>query len=266
MSILDQRSLIKRILTLLPIGVWIMDRDGTIVYGNPAGQKIWEGARYVGPARFGEYKGWWVSTGKRFEADEWAAARAIRDGETSIDEEVRIECFDGSQKVMLNSAMPIVREDGVIEGAIIVNHDITARKRFEEGLRERADRDPLTGVLNRRRLFEQLESEMQRAKRYGVLSVVMFDIDHFKRINDDHGHSCGDRVLASVAAIVRGTLRGIDCLARYGGEEFVRCGRPRRWPSASARSPRRRPSTGCRRSPAASASPSTRTATTSTAC
>jgi len=221
MPALDLAALMQKILTILPVGVWIMDASGKIVYGNPAGQAIWAGARTVGPERFGDYKGWWVATGKQIQAEEWAAARAIHNGEISIDEEIEIECFDGTHKIVLNSAMPIRREDGSIEGAIIVNHDITERKRMEQRLRDFAEHDPLTGAYNRRLLFEHLESEIRRAQRYGALSLVMFDVDHFKNVNDTYGHVVGDHVLAGIAALVRGELRGPDRLARYGGEEFV---------------------------------------------
>jgi signal transduction histidine kinase len=123
--------LLRAVLDALPIGVWIQDAAGCIVHGNPAGVAIWAGARYVGPQNFGEYKGWWVSTGEPIAPHEWAAARAIRQGETSIDEEIEIECFDGAHKVILNSAVPLYGSDGRITGAIIVNQDITARKRAE---------------------------------------------------------------------------------------------------------------------------------------
>ena len=65
------------VLDALPLGVWIMDRNGRITHGNPAGRRIWAGARYVRPEQFGEYKGWWADSGKRIAPNEWAAARAI---------------------------------------------------------------------------------------------------------------------------------------------------------------------------------------------
>jgi diguanylate cyclase (GGDEF)-like protein len=199
-----------------------MDDGGKILYGNPAGQRIWGGARYVGLDQFAEYKGWWVGSGKRIAAEEWAAARAIRTGDISVNEEVEIECFDGSRKVILNSALPIPDANGGVAGAIMVNHDITERKRVEDELRGMVDRDPLTNAYNRRALYDFLESEIHRLRRYGgSLSVVMFDVDHFKDINDDHGHLAGDRVLVAIAELVREELRGLDRLARYSGEEFL---------------------------------------------
>ena len=82
--------------------------------------------------------------------------------------------------------------------------------------------DPLTGVHNRRYLDSRLNEEVSRARRHGLpLSVLMLDIDHFKRINDDHGHQVGDQVLVQFAALVQQQLREPDIAARYGGEEFV---------------------------------------------
>lgn len=82
--------------------------------------------------------------------------------------------------------------------------------------------DPLTGIANRRHLFQQLEAELSRARRYDTrLSLVMIDIDHFKHLNDSAGHRAGDDVLKQVCALLKRSIRKVDTLARYGGEEFV---------------------------------------------
>ena len=222
MSPLDRIDVLQKVVDMLPVGVWFVDKAGKILYGNLASQRIWGGARRAGVDQLGEYRGWWVANGRRVEAEEWAAARAIRSGEISIDEEVEIECLDGARKIILNSAMPIRDEQGGIVGAISVNHDVTERKRFEEKLRGMADRDLLTNAYSRRSLYDFLETEIHRVRRHGdPLSVIMFDVDHFKEINDDHGHVVGDRVLVAIAELVREEMRGFDRLARYGGEEFL---------------------------------------------
>ncbi|MBI5047398.1 MAG: diguanylate cyclase [Deltaproteobacteria bacterium] len=83
-------------------------------------------------------------------------------------------------------------------------------------------RDPLTGLYNRRFLEETMERQMALAERYKQsMSLIMLDIDHFKKFNDTHGHSFGDRVLKLVADIIVKTVRNSDTVARYGGEEFV---------------------------------------------
>ena len=82
--------------------------------------------------------------------------------------------------------------------------------------------DGLTGLFNHKHFHEMLLMEFQRTERMPqTLSLMLIDIDHFKKINDSYGHPAGDMVLASLAAILRKTLRGIDILARYGGEEFA---------------------------------------------
>lgn len=82
--------------------------------------------------------------------------------------------------------------------------------------------DGLTQIHNKRYLFEALERELIRGRRHGrQLAVLMFDIDHFKRINDSHGHAVGDEVLRSVAARCSEVIRDVDVLGRYGGEEFA---------------------------------------------
>ncbi|MEO7152412.1 MAG: GGDEF domain-containing protein [Burkholderiaceae bacterium] len=82
--------------------------------------------------------------------------------------------------------------------------------------------DPLTGSDNRRALTEILEREIARALRDGhPLSIAMVDIDHFKKVNDTHGHAAGDAVLVHLTQVARSILRGNDAFVRYGGEEFV---------------------------------------------
>ena len=94
--------------------------------------------------------------------------------------------------------------------------------RSTEVLRQLATTDPLTNLLNRRAIENRLESEWQRARRYGLpLSLLMIDLDGFKRVNDLGGHAAGDRVLRAVATAIRSTLRGSDYGARWGGDEFM---------------------------------------------
>lgn len=91
-----------------------------------------------------------------------------------------------------------------------------------EELRRLALTDPLTAVLNRRALFDSTRREIERAQRHRHdLGVIMFDIDHFKDINDRYGHAAGDTILRHVTAAAAQVLRGTDALARYGGDEFV---------------------------------------------
>ncbi len=91
-----------------------------------------------------------------------------------------------------------------------------------ERVRQLAEVDEQTGVANRRRVLAALAAERDRSLRTGIgFAVAMLDIDHFKRINDSHGHPAGDAVLQAVAAALRGALRGSDLVGRWGGEEFL---------------------------------------------
>lgn len=100
--------------------------------------------------------------------------------------------------------------------------DISAQKRFEASLVKEAATDPLTGILNRREFFASSKREFDRARRYrSVMTVIMLDIDHFKKINDAYGHATGDEILLSLVAMVQKLLRSPDIFGRLGGEEFA---------------------------------------------
>lgn len=129
-------KLLRSVLETLPVGVIILDDRGQIISINPAGRNIWGGARLVGIDRFGEYKGWWLDSGKLIEPEEWAAARAIRKGETSLEELIEIECFDGTHKIILNWAAPILDLGGKPMGAIIFNQDVSERVKAEQAIRK----------------------------------------------------------------------------------------------------------------------------------
>lgn len=106
--------------------------------------------------------------------------------------------------------------------AIGLVRDITDRKRAENVLKQMATTDPLTGVSNRRKFDEVLDAELKRAIRYQMpLTLVLFDIDRFKSINDTHGHVVGDQVLVEMARLVAENVRANDHFARWGGEEFA---------------------------------------------
>ena len=101
----------------------------------------------------------------------------------------------------------------------------SARRELEEKqkqLEEQSITDALTGLRNRRFFDERLAEEFQRAQRYAdPVSLMMIDLDHFKDVNDRHGHPAGDHVLREAAGLIRGSIRDPDICARYGGEEFA---------------------------------------------
>ncbi len=133
-------KLLQNILQVLPVGIFISDEQGNVVKTNRVAEEIWGGVKYVPIDQLKEYKGWWRKTGKRINSDEWAFARAFRKGETSVNEEIDIECFDGTRKTVLNFAVPIKNEDGRIVSAVAVIMDITNRIKMEEALQESEER------------------------------------------------------------------------------------------------------------------------------
>jgi diguanylate cyclase (GGDEF)-like protein/PAS domain S-box-containing protein len=150
---------------------------------------------------------------------------------------------DGSRLWVETVSVPVFDDDGVHIGYFGITRDTTERKRGEqalheanrrledqlrrihelhEQLREQAIRDDLTGVHNRRHFVAVAEHELERARRHGsALSLVMLDIDHFKSVNDLHGHPTGDAALKAVGAMLSATTRVGDLACRLGGEEFA---------------------------------------------
>jgi len=104
---------------------------------------------------------------------------------------------------------------------------------FQRQMFESASRDGLTGALNKRYFLERLDADVAHARRHRQqLSLLLFDIDHFKKVNDTHGHLAGDRILRGVASVVAPAVRREDVFARYGGEEFAVIARSTDLPTA----------------------------------
>lgn len=134
--------------------------------------------------------------------------------------ETRLRSLDGEEFWVDMSATRLQYEDE--ECIFVAFSDITERKEMEQSLRRIADTDALTGVASRRRFLQQLENEIALLMRHGRPACVMsIDLDHFKQINDHHGHPAGDRILAEFARKVERVLRAPDTLGRLGGEEFA---------------------------------------------
>ena len=155
--------------------------------------------------------------------------------------ELNLRCMDGTFIAVVSTPMPMIfQEQPAILSAL---YDITERKRSEvelqkahkllqihnrkiedlqARLKEQVIRDPLTGLFNRRYLQETLGRELARASRDGFpIGMVMIDIDHFKQVNDSHGHEAGDIILQALGRLLLGGIRTGDIACRYGGEEFL---------------------------------------------
>ncbi|MGE4267366.1 MAG: PAS domain S-box protein [Deferribacterales bacterium] len=122
------------------------------------------------------------------------------------------------EEFWVQSVIQPVFENGIRMGFLSISTDITDKKRIEV----LSVTDKLTGIYNRIRLDEVLSAEYVRFKRYGqIYSLIMFDIDFFKKVNDTYGHLVGDEVLKSLANLIKSSIRESDVFGRWGGEEFL---------------------------------------------
>ncbi len=131
-ELINRERLLQKIFDLLPIGLWIADKSGKLMQGNPAGIRIWGAEATVSMDSYGVFKARRLPEGEEVAADDWALAQTITKGITVKDELLEIDAFDGEKRIILNYTAPILDEIGNVEGAIVVNNDITARKRDEE--------------------------------------------------------------------------------------------------------------------------------------
>lgn len=125
---------------------------------------------------------------------------------------------DGTTYWLEQNIIPLKNEQGEIVSYMSVGVDVTAQKELER----LSITDKLTDIFNRRKLDEELKNEFERAMRYQQnLSILLMDIDYFKKVNDRYGHQTGDYVLQTLAQILKEHIRNSDILGRYGGEEFM---------------------------------------------
>lgn len=133
---------------------------------------------------------------------------------TSADSANVVQAFD-------RGANDFIRKPLDPDVTLVRVHNLVALRRARLALRQQAMVDELTGVFNRRYMMEQLRSQLSQAQRYGrKLSFCLCDIDHFKLVNDTHGHRAGDHALEIFARMLRGRLRSADIVGRFGGDEF----------------------------------------------
>ena len=179
--------LLRVVLDALPVGVAVVDLSGDIILSNPASQRIWSWTIRSGSERYAESKGWWHATGKKLAPEEWASVRACVNGETSVNEVLEIEAFDGVRKIIQNSAVPIRDTNERITGAVVVNEDISARKTAERELNDSyLQMRALTGRLmraqddERRRIAQMLHETT--AQELAALKM------HLARLNRTASH------------------------------------------------------------------------------
>jgi len=129
---------------------------------------------------------------------------------------------DGLRLFMFMSFYPLLSKDNRVIGVVINSTDITKNKQLEDELKRLSITDRLTQINNRVKFDQAMGEEVKRSKRYNTdLALIMFDIDHFKHVNDTYGHDVGDKVLVTLVQLVKKCIRETDIFARWGGEEFM---------------------------------------------
>jgi diguanylate cyclase (GGDEF)-like protein/PAS domain S-box-containing protein len=193
------------------------DLDGTVLSWNGGAERLYG---YTASEAIGKSISMLVPPG--FDDELPDVLRRVRLGEQIDNLETVRERKDGTQVDVALTISPIRDRDGVVIGASIIARDIGVRLRYQEQLRRLAEHDSLTGLRNRRRFERDIAEQVGRARRYGEqATLMMIDLNGFKRINDTCGHRTGDRVLKTVAAALRARLRETDVVARVGGDEFA---------------------------------------------
>jgi len=216
----EREEVLHSITTAAQDAVIMIDSNGNVTHWNPAAERMFG---YSLGEIFGRNLHSLVVPSRYLDAHHAAFPKFIQTGAGALIG--AITEVDGKRRN--GSEFPIEISVAAIRvknnwHAVAIVRDITIRKLADDKLKEMASTDPLTGAFNRRRFNELMLSELARAKRYSTtLTLIIFDIDHFKRINDIFGHSAGDQVLLKLALLVSANIRDTDTFARWGGEEFV---------------------------------------------
>ena len=200
----------------VPVAICNLALDGTMTGLNPEFQAMtgWPRAEWVG-REFGEL----LHPEDRPAARE-LFRRALR-AESPPALDVRMRARQGGYVIGSFTAVPVVKQGRVIDLVGIVRN-VTDLRQLETRERDTARTDHLTGLGNRRACEEAIAREVARATRENAsVAFILFDLDHFKAVNDTHGHHVGDAVLRAVAGVLREASRSSDLVGRWGGEELL---------------------------------------------
>jgi diguanylate cyclase (GGDEF)-like protein/PAS domain S-box-containing protein len=212
-------SLLEATLESTADGILVVDNSGAIVGRNRKFQEMWRIPDEV-VASGDDERALAFACGQLADPDQFMRkVRQLYDRPEAESYDV-LHFKDG--RAFERYSQPQRGRDGTVHGRVWSFRDITERERIQSRLRRLAERDALTGLLNRRRFEEELSRQVAHAARYGNGgAVLLLDLDDFKVVNDSLGHRTGDVLLASIAELLRARLRESDILARLGGDEFA---------------------------------------------
>ncbi|MDH4228959.1 MAG: diguanylate cyclase [Nitrospirota bacterium] len=218
----NDKQLIFTVLRSVGEGVIATDRKGTVTVINPSAEHLTGIPRDEAMHRSIEEV--LRLDGTREHPSSRHILYEVVAEETSLTmKDLSVLASDGSRCPVELTASPLLGHEGELAGMVLNFRDITERKEFEGKLEQMALFDGLTGLYNRSQFDRRLEEEFQRAVTYYdlPLSLLLIDVDHFKRVNDTHGHQVGDQYLIELAKLVIRHTRKVDLAARYGGEELA---------------------------------------------
>jgi diguanylate cyclase (GGDEF)-like protein/PAS domain S-box-containing protein len=219
-------SLLRTIVDNMADGVYYVDPERQILYWNQGAERIsgFSPDEVVGHRCYDNILGHVDAQGTPLCHTACPLAATIKDGEFR-EATIWLRHHDGHRKPVRVRTAPMLDATGQIVGGIeLFSDDSEVVRATEEADRARRDSltDQLTGLPNRRMFDAALVGRLENRERYGWdFGLLIVDIDHFKAVNDEHGHAFGDAVLTSVAATLHGGARAGDTLARWGGEEFA---------------------------------------------
>ena len=230
---LEQKSLTEKMIKFSAVPIFVLDKNHVVANWNKACEKMTgiKAQRIVGTSD--HWRAFYPSKRDCLADlvldgahDSFPQFYETFDTSTFLHDGVRSEgWFDnvgGKKRYLVFDAVPIYNRTKELVAVIETLQDISERKKLEEELERLATTDALTGLCNRHRFNELLQQEVARARRYHApLSLIMFDLDYFKNINDTYGHAVGDQVLQAVADVIRENVRTTDWVGRWGGEEFM---------------------------------------------
>ncbi|MGB0696880.1 MAG: diguanylate cyclase [Rhodospirillaceae bacterium] len=214
----ERRRFLQTLLETIPNPIYYKDLDGRLLMCNTAFAQF---HGFAEPSLMvGQTSRDYVNEAYDRETQEMDGALIVEGGSKQYERTLALK--DGSEHTALISKAVYETTTGQPTGVVGVITDISEQKRLEDELRRLATTDPLTSCLNRRAFVERAQNEINRAKRYGEpMSMLLFDIDHFKKVNDSYGHAVGDVALKLFAEHVHDSLRVTDLFGRLGGEEFA---------------------------------------------
>jgi len=222
-------------------GIVVLDHRGRTLMTNKAFRALHpEAAALRAGSQLSQLR--WLAAGFRSDSATHPWNRAMGERAANTGETVAVGEEGDKVRQLVVSCSPITDPSGSVRGCLATFNDVSELQRANDALRGALDqlsqardemqrkneelerlstRDSLTGCLNRRAFFSAFEPRLQSARASGsTVACLMIDIDHFKAVNDNHGHGIGDRVIQEVARVLEGSFRPTDLVCRYGGEEF----------------------------------------------